>query len=320
VKGFASPIAWVAQGVFFATYAEQYSLITGVEVEEANKMFASYFASIMLSGFALFFLISSILLQFTSISGVDIFIVNGGCMVASTLFMFLFLKPLTTTTKKLKPDNTLKLKNESISDRVFAVLVMSSTDVISMCIAPLTLTFGFVRIFMFVVVDEKVAANFSTETVGYMNVLYAATTAITALPMAKYFSLSTAVAVGSLSYMLLALAFAVFTPSQICESQYIWIVFVLYGLGSTSFESSTRAIYADLFPHKKAVAFAHLTLFSGMASTIASFIEANVSTTAMGVIMLVPAVFMLPGYTAALALQQTVLEKRGARDDHLQSL
>jgi len=50
---------------------------------------------------------------------------------------------------------------------------------------------------------------------------------------------------------------------------------VLYGSGRLTFENSAKAIYADLFPDERAMAFASLNFVSGSFSSIFAYLLAG---------------------------------------------
>lgn len=155
--GIASGIGWVSQGVYFATSAEYYTKEKGMTKHEANSMFASYFASIckcqpMSTGVfinttkhhryidigfqSLLYLLSSLLLEFTSFSEEDLFIVYSILTFLCLILVSLYLVQLPS-----KPDEA------SSMDHIKAVVMMTFTDVRAITIAPMAITFGFISVF-----------------------------------------------------------------------------------------------------------------------------------------------------------------------------
>jgi hypothetical protein len=298
-RGLASSSGWVAQGVYFATCAERYAKATGSETSATNSRLASYFATSRMVCLGLTYLVSSMLLQFTSMTDTGLFIFFGTTTLLSSLIMYVSLPDLPPEDVKLDSSQT----SHVMSERVLPVLIMTVSDLVSICISPIIITYGFTRIFVGVIVNDRVAAaSFSTYIIGYLNVLYTVTGALVAIPMANYLTISAGVAVGSAAYIMLAICFCLFSYNQLGHSDNIWLLYVLYGIGRTSFESTVKAIYADLYPQKRAVAFAQLSFICGLSSTIFSFVEADMHRSALAILILVPACCMFPGYFAGLRL------------------
>lgn len=301
LKGFGSPIGWVSQGVYFATYAELYAKKSSSTILEANGLLAGYFATSRIGIQGIFYLLSSILLEFTHLTDQDLFIVFGLMSFAALASVVLFLQDLPMAQKVKKELPTCR----ELYERVMPVLTMAVTDLVAICVSPLTISFGCLQIFMFVYVNEKVASdNFPVYTVGYLNVIYTAVNVLVSIPVAIYCSRTTAVVIGAVAYLLLAIAFMSFTDDQLGVSQYIWMLYVLYGIARMSWESTTKAIYADLYPDNRSVAFAHLSFLNGLSSGIFSFLVGNMSGLSLGVCLFVPAVLMVPGYLMALRLRE----------------
>jgi len=74
--------------------------------------------------------------------------------------------------------------------------------------------------------------------------------------------------IGALSYLIIACQFVAFPDGNDWNRLSLLLVYVLLGVGRSTFEGTLRAIYADYFPDEKEGAFGNIILFSGTASTI----------------------------------------------------
>jgi hypothetical protein len=83
--------------------------------------------------------------------------------------------------------------------------------------------------------------------------------------------------IGSFCYALVSGAFIEFKDSQMGHWKYVWAIYMLYGVGRISWETTTKAIVADFYPSSKAAAFSNLNFVAGLASTIYSFIVSDLS-------------------------------------------
>lgn len=71
--GFASGFLWPAQGLYFATSAARYAKAAGIEVVEANDMFAGIFACIYVGSQCVLMLFSALIFEFADWTDVDLF-------------------------------------------------------------------------------------------------------------------------------------------------------------------------------------------------------------------------------------------------------
>ena len=144
---------------------------------------------------------------------------------------------------------------------------------------PITVTFGAACIFWASYVnDETVDTYMSTDDVGYLGSLLTGVVALCAIPAATF---STAygkmwvLALGSLAYFLLSGAYVVWTNEELGHWSSMAPLAILYSMGHLTYENSAKAIYADMFPNKRATAFASLNFISGFSSSIFAFMLAG---------------------------------------------
>jgi MFS family permease len=73
---------------------------------------------------------------------------------------------------------------------------------------------------------------------------------------------------GAVSYLLIALLFLLFPSFSSWDFSSLMMVYILLGVGRSTYEGTLRAVIADFFPHEKEGAFANQILFNGVASVI----------------------------------------------------
>ena len=73
---------------------------------------------------------------------------------------------------------------------------------------------------------------------------------------------------GVISYLLIALLFLLFPSFSSWNVPSLLVIYILLGIGRSSYEGALRAIYADFFPAEKEGAFANIILFNGLASVV----------------------------------------------------
>ena len=107
---------------------------------------------------------------------------------------------------------------------------------------------------------------------------------------------------GTVCFVLICSAYLSFSNGQIGKWKYISPLFCLYGGARLTWESTLKAIVADFFPDKDelSAAFAYLGFTSGLAATIFSFVMVFETRQHLAIMILVPAVLIVPGFRAAL--------------------
>ena len=141
-----------------------------------------------------------------------------------------------------------------------------------------------------------------------------------ALPMstlASTFGKTPVLALSTICYILIASAYISFSNAQIGKWKYVAPMFCLYGGARLIWESTLKAIVADFFPEKEelSTAFATLGFVSGLSATIFSFVIVYVDRQDLAIMVLVPAVLIVPGFRAALAIAP-VRKRRRMSDDN----
>ena len=143
----------------------------------------------------------------------------------------------------------------------------------------LAATFGCASLFWSSYVnDETIDAYISYDAVAYLGAVQTGVIALLAVPAAwlsTRFGKIWVLTIGSLSYICLGGAYLIWTNEELGHWSSGVGLAVLYGMGRLTFENSAKAIYADLFPDKRAMAFASLNFVSGFFSSIFAYLLAG---------------------------------------------
>mmetsp|Transcript_23942 Transcript_23942/g.31152 ORF Transcript_23942/g.31152 Transcript_23942/m.31152 type:complete len:288 (+) Transcript_23942:665-1528(+) len=242
------------------------------------------------------YLFASLFLEFTSFSREDLFIIFTILTFVTFLGVFFYLQQLNT-----------KASGESSLEHTKQVVLMAFTDARALALAPMALTFGFISVFISTYVNDEVVKDYiGTYAVGYLGVIQTATVSILSIPWNHFLGREGVLIVGTFAYSLVAGAFLAFSDEDMGSWDAVWAIYVLYGIGRISWETTTKTIVADFYPFSRAEAFAYLNFVSGLASTCYSFMTSDLTAGALAVSFLIPALMIVPGYYYALSAPSDV--------------
>lgn len=101
----------------------------------------------------------------------------------------------------------------------------------------------------------------------------------------------------TLAYTIIAFSFIFYSDAELGNWSFLPLLAFMYGIARTSWENTTKAIFADLFPGKeRAAAFSSLNFCIAIASTVFAFSMDGYSKKSLAVMVLVPALAIIPGY------------------------
>lgn len=106
---------------------------------------------------------------------------------------------------------------------------------------------------------------------------------------------------GAVSYLLIALLFLLFPSFASWNFTSLTLVYVLLGMGRSTYEGTLRAVFADFFPQEREGAFANIILSTGLASVV-GFWLAGISPFALEVATIVSSILAILGFWKANAL------------------
>jgi len=281
VGGIAAGFLWTAQGGYFATACQL--MVEAEEVEsgrgdlsadersklkeEATSRLSSWFAAIYLSGeLGLKLLVSVIMSQ---VSQTISFVVFTVIAVVSVFGMI----SIADLAKALPPSPRKGMPWHHKAKAVFALLRKPKL----LLLIPQNAAFGFASGFCAYYVNGKIVKPYlGTSNIGYLTSISAGCAALGSLVFGwcatRMGSKTPVMYLGTVCYVGFAALFAFLEPSALGKWPILIVLYVLFGLGRATFESTNKAIFADFFPDDKDAAFAAVIVFSGGASAIAFFV------------------------------------------------
>lgn len=123
--------------------------------------------------------------------------------------------------------------------------------------------------------------------------------------------------VGAISYLLIAFLFLMFPSYDSWNFGSLLLIYVLLGIGRSTYEGTLRAVFADFFPQEREGAFANIILSTGLASVL-GFWLAGVSPFTLEVVTIASALLAIVGFWKANTLyisEQERLEPLPSSED-----
>jgi len=278
IGGFSAGFLWTAQGPYFKAFSEQYALATNSPQEKVTGLFAGIFAFCYLGCEVLLKIAAKpafegddISLQSTGVVGLF-----SGYAVVSIVscigIMFVPEIPVPTASAK-----TPWYK------KVVSVLKLLVTNPRVILLGPAQCSFGFCVELMGLYVAVEVAkcsGDFGVDVMPYIPWMVTSIPALAAILQVPSGLLVkslgnkavvTMMCLGQAAFIAMG-AICVFVSRDTLASWgvSIIVIFILQGIGRAAYEGANRATYANMFKKEdSSAAFASMTLFGGVASTIA---------------------------------------------------
>lgn len=106
---------------------------------------------------------------------------------------------------------------------------------------------------------------------------------------------------GSVAYLLIALLFLLFPTYSTWSFSSLLLIYILLGIGRSTYEGTLRAVFADFFHKECEGAFANIILSTGLASVV-GFWLAGVSPFALEIATIGSSILAICGFWKANAL------------------
>lgn len=106
---------------------------------------------------------------------------------------------------------------------------------------------------------------------------------------------------GAVAYLLIALLFLIFPSYTSWNFSSLILVYMLLGMGRSTYEGTLRAVFADFFPQEREGAFANIILSTGLASVV-GFWLAGKSPFALEIATIMSSILAIVGFWKANAL------------------
>eukprot|EP00937_MAST-01D_sp_MAST-1D-sp2_P002683 g2683.t1 len=192
------------------------------------------------------------------------------------------------------PPSTRSAQASSLLSRrklLLAVGLMRRRDGLVLLLAPFQVAFGLMSSLLLFYVNGTLAkAAVGASNIGFLTAVLASSAALCSplfggLVRRAWLSKHAALVVGLVAFLTEALLLLSLPQAELESAGWrdLCFVYVLHGVGRGVFESTNKALFADLFTRGTDVeaAFANVIVFSGGASAIAFFVFPRISPSAM---------------------------------------
>jgi MFS family permease len=171
---------------------------------------------------------------------------------------------------------------------------------------PVNIAFGVTAGFLFsYYYDNTVAAYLGDASVGFVSAISPGTCSMLSLPLAflaEGFGKSFVIFLGTISLGIIGTLYLFIDNSKLGNWPAVITIQVLMGIGRAVWEGVGKAIYVDVFDENDlAAAFSAMYMVTGMLTFLSLFVFPNVSVKVMAILIIVPALMMVPGYKVVQA-------------------
>lgn len=267
---------WTAQGSYFTTASEEYAESKQMSMEKASSKLGGVFAAIYLGEEVFMRLFSSLVIKFWGWSWIFIFIAYTSIAVGSTVLMF-FVKRYPTTDKEHNGTSS-----SSSMDKATATwrLIVSNYKVKYMI--PLCAVFGLSAAVMTSYVNGQVVRVALDDTnsvyVGFLSSITSIVAAVMSILfacVAQRMGNGLILFIGCSAFFLISFTLFIQWDLERWTLLSLSFLYVLQGIGRSTFEGALRAEFAEKFVDEKEGAFGSIVFFNGLVSTIGFVLTTN---------------------------------------------
>ena len=264
VGGIGAGIMWTAQGVYFGQSADNFAREQDIDSFCATSMLAGTFGFVFLTCETLMRLVSTVILSVNpEINWGIIFGVYSLVGVVTTCGMiFAYEYPLTEN------------QQEVLLHKIESVFFLMMEDPKMKYLVPYSLALGFGNAFVNSFVNGEVIEialeDENNQFVGLFSAFNSAVAAAVSLMFATWFpeQKPLSIVMGGLACIGTALPFVIYPQREAHTWGSLFLVHGLWGIARSTYESTYKAVFADMFPTEKDGAFASLVLQNALASSI----------------------------------------------------
>lgn len=269
VGGIGSGIIWTAQGSYFTQAAEEHALYLGCEWADCTSSFSGIFAFAYLLEETILHLSSYIMIQYFLMEWSTIFAIYAGIAFVSTVGM-IWVKNYPVS-GQLSQDEELQTPWHKTTAAFYLLLKDSKMKYMMGINAVFGFSGAFLNSFVSGQVIRIVLHDVESKTEGIFVSWGASIAALASLIFGKLthdFGKGHVILFGNVMFLGVVLPF-VFKPNL---ESWTWpllaFVYASQGIGRATFESTTKAVFADFFPYEKEGAFANIILQNGLFGSI----------------------------------------------------
>jgi len=299
IGGIAAGNLWTAQGAYFGETVKAYSRATGEPTTAGTGKLAGYFATVYLLFECLLKLVTPAIKK-SGGSNTLLFIIYSIISVTSASGM-MFITDFSDKSEKKK-----NWSDACSSKKAAGAIKLLVSDPRMPLLYPVCATFGVLASFLnYYVNGEIVTATFGKTDgpvlVGYLGATVTAVAAICSFAfsfISNEYGKGMLLVLGQLCFFGEAFFCLVFTNEQIGNYLPLFVLYTVHGVGRAIYESTTRAVFADIWSSKdvQPFAFANIIISNGMVSAVMFFIDPYLSKGAMCGVGIGSAVCGILGY------------------------
>lgn len=317
IGGFGAGLLWTCQGAFYSMVCGKLAIAEDRPLAEATANLGGVFALIFLGGECTVRAMTSVLTGAASdslkISEFQTFLIWAAFAVGSGTFFAVFAEDLQPPTPAARG---------GITDKLLAAVSLWKDPKLWL-LQFTNITFGFAVAWIGGYVAPNILKKtLGTSFIGFAGAMLSGTAAILSrvfAPIAVRIGKGPILALGAVAFVCIALLskFAVGDAIKGKDGQKVidykpspWgdgvvLFYVLMGIGRAVYESTNKAIVADIFPGDKAPgAFANVFVFGTAASTFAFALASQKINQPFYYLLIVFAAITVPGYMLAVCLKK----------------
>ena len=269
VGGIGSGILWTAQGSYFTQAAEEHALYLGCEWADCTSSFSGTFAFAYLLEETILHLSSFVMIQYFLMEWSTIFAIYTGIAFVSTVGM-VWVKNYPIS-GKLSVDEDF----QTPWHKTTAAFYLLHKDSKMKYMVGVNAVFGFSGAFLNSFVSGQVIRivlhDVESKTVGIFVSWGASIAAVASLMFGKLahaFGKGHIILFGNLMFLGVVLPFVLNPNLESWTWPLLAFVYASQGIGRATFETTTKAVFADFFPYEKEGAFANIILQNGLFGSI----------------------------------------------------
>jgi MFS family permease len=308
IGGVGSGVVWVSQGTYMTESAALYAVAAGIPQEQATSVMSWTFATT----FAVFEVVM------TSVGAVikQSFGNEGTKLMYGVLACFGLLSILGVSRvlvlKKEKEDITRVM----VLDKALAGIRLLRADLKMILMLPYQIAFSFNGAFLNGFISPQVTAMvLSNATIGYFSSLIALTAALVSFGAGCFIQRTgikwPLMLLGAVAFFALAFPFLIQGDASDYTSWKVMLLYIALGVGRGTWESSNKAVVADLFGARSSAGFANIMLADGVSSAVAYFLFPSLTPYTKALVCCVVSVIGFACYYAAHILHRRPKEEGG---------
>lgn len=283
IGGIGGGIFWTAQGSYFTQAAEEHALCLGCEWADCTSSLSGTFAFAYLLEETILHLSSYFMIEYLHVEWSTVFASYAGIACVSTMAM-ISVKNYPTSSKRSDDDAF-----QTPWYKTTAAFQLLRTDSKMKYLMGVNAVFGFSCAFLNSFVSGQVIRvvlhDVESKTVGIFVSWSASIAALASLLFGKVthdFGKGHVMIFGNIMFLGVVLPFVLKPNLETWTWPLLAFVYASQGIGRATFESTTKAVFADFFPYEKEGAFANIILQYGTFGSIGYILSIQLTCSSRG--------------------------------------